>query len=409
MYRNNHASRLVALKSEAERITSSIDHLQTDLRWFEGFDNAASHSRLAQLNRDTGSAREQLELLEKSVRTSKSELQQAREKAAAGWSPAHWISTERSVAKRQVTTLEGRLKQFQRTQAAVASELSENERQEQGLSAQLQRYRNFDPLQAQAVSGQLKDELQRLRETTERTYRESERWESKAGEVFRHWSHITQQLRGLEQDISDAECFIYELDNAQSAKDRAIIHSQCEQRFGGGKGRPGPVLREAQMNHSRLLRDEEKLNRRLRDITRVLDKQIRGLVLDSNNLCYANDKNGERRFIGLDALNALVPALCASYEVTLVFDASITPLTGKDERALQAVFPGTRVLVAPDRLKADDAVLGAAEFDQNVFAISGDRYAEYPDRAAVREERVLRPIVHPDSVQIPQLEVQQRY
>ncbi|WP_110970614.1 coiled-coil domain-containing protein [Pseudomonas huaxiensis] len=409
MYRNNHASRLVALKSEAERITSSIDHLQTDLRWFEGFDNAASHSRLAQLNRDTGSAREQLELLEKSVRTSKSELQQAREKAAAGWSPAHWISTERSVAKRQVTTLEGRLKQFQRTQAAVASELSENERQAQGLSAQLQRYRDFDPLQAQAVSGQLNDELQRLRETTERTYRESEHWEAKAGEVFRHWSHITQQLRGLEQDIIDAECFIYELDNAQSAKDRAIIHSQCEQRFGGGKGRPGPVLREAQMTQRRLQRDEEKLNRRLRDITRLLDKQIRGLVLDSNNLCYVDDKDGKQRFIGLAALGALVPELCASYEVTLVFDASITRLTGKDEKALQTVFPGTRVLIAPNKTDADDAVLGAAEFDQNVFAISRDRYADYPDRAAVREERVLRPIVHPDSVQIPQLEVQQRY
>lgn len=409
MYRNNHASRLVALRGETDRITSTLDHLRSDLRWFEAFDNAAGHSRLAQLKRDTGSAREQLEQLEKSVRSSKTELLEARGTAAAGWSPVHWISTERSVAKRQVTTLEGRLKQFQRTQAAVASELNENERLAQDVSLQLQRYRDFDPLQAQAVVGQLSEELQRLRDTLERTYRESQRWEAKAGEVFRHWSHVRQQLQGLEQDIVDAECFIDALDNAQSPRDRAIIHGQCERRFGAGKGRPAPVLREAQMNQRRLVRDEEKLNRRLRDITRLLDKEIRGLVLDSNNLCYADGIDGERRFIGLAALSALVPELCASYEVTLVFDASITPLTGKDERALQAAFPGTRVLVAPNRLKADDAVLGAAEFDQNVFAISGDRYAEYPERAAVREERVLRPIVHPDSVQIPQLEVQQCY
>ena len=409
VYMNHHARRLAALKGEAERITSTIDHLHSDLRWFEGFDNAASHSRLAQLNRDTGSAREQLEQLEKSLRSSKAALREARSTAAAGWSPAHWISTERTVAKRLVPTLEGRIRQFQRTRDAVAGELAENERLEQRMSTQLQRYRAFDPLQAQAESGQLNDELQRLRETIDETRGESERWEAKAGEVFRHWSHVRQQLHALEQDISDAECFVYELDTAQSGRDRAIIHGQCEQRFGAGKGSPAPILREAQAAQRRLLRDEEKLNRRLRDITRLLERQIRGLVLDSNNLCYANDKDGERRFIGLAALKALVPELCASYEVILVFDASITSLTGKDEKALQAAFPGTRVLIAPSKTAADDAVLGAVEFDPSMFAISGDRYAEYPDRCAVREERVLRPIVHRDSVQIPQLEVQQRY
>jgi len=409
VYNNHHAQRLVSLKREVDQTASNIQHLQADIDWFDGFDNESSHSRLVQVQRDGHQVREQLAQVEASLRSARAELNQAQGIAVAGWSPLHWFSSERSVAKRQVETVEQRLQTFLLRQKNLAAGLSENERLELRLLTDVQRYRDFDSLQAKATIAQMNEALNRLHAVTEETRQASEHWESVAGEVFRYWKACCAQLQALEQDIVDAECFLDQLNTAASTYDKKMVHIECEKRFGAGQGSPDRVIRERQGQQRKLARDEEKLKRRLRDIVRVLDNEIRHLVVDGNNLCYFNEEGGKRRFIGLTALKALVPHLALNYAVTLVFDPGIRGQLDLTDSALQGLFPQARVMVMPRMVGADHPVLAAAQFDAETYVISNDHYGDYPDMAVVRDERVLHALLHRDSVQIPQLQVLLRY
>ena len=405
MYSNHHAKRLVSLEREIININANSQTLRADLDWFERFELESNHTRLAQVQRETLAAREQLARVEQSIKASRAELNSAKGVAEAGWSPLHWFSTERRVAERQVSTLQKRLSQFKSQQEGLVSGLGESQREELRLNANSQRYQGFDSLQANATITQLEHDVQRLQGVADEVRKASAHWEAVAGEVYRNWKTTHDQLRATEQDIIDAECFINQLDNAQSSFDKKMVHDDCEDRFGAGQRSPDRVLKDRQFHQRKLKREEEKRMRRLRDTIRLLENEIRALVIDGNNLCYLNEAGGKRRFIGLAVLKALVPHLAATYGVTLVFDPGIRCQLDMSDNALQAMFPQVRVLVMPPTLTADHPVLAAAEFDVETSVISNDHYSDYPDMAAVREERVLHAVVHRDSVQIPQLQI----
>lgn len=409
MYSNHHAKRLVSLKGEIIKINADIQNLRADLEWFERFDQESNHSRLAQVQRETLAAREQLARVEQSIKASRAELNSAKGVAEAGWSPLHWFSSERRVAERQVSTLQERLAQFKSRQEGLVSGLGESEREQLRLSANSRRYQGFDSLQAKATITQLDNDVQRLQGVADEVRKDSAHWEAVAGEVYRNWKTTHDQLRATERDLIDAECFINQLDNAQSSFDKRMAHDECENRFGVGQRSPDRVLKDRQFHQRKLEREEEKRKRRLRDTIRLLENEIRNLVVDGNNLCYLNEAGGKRRFIGLEVLKTLVPHLAATYGVTLVFDPGIRRQLDMCDNALQAMFPQARVLVMPPSLTADHPVLAAAEFDVETYVISNDHYSDYPDMAAVREDRVLHTVVHRDSVQIPQLQVLQPY
>ena len=405
MYSNHHAKRLVSLEREIININANSQTLRADLDWFERFELESNHTRLAQVQRETLAAREQLARVEQSIKACRAELNSAKGVAEAGWSPLHWFSTERRVAERQVSTLQKRLSQFKSQQEGLVSGLGESQREELRLNANSQRYQGFDSLQANATITQLEHDVQRLQGVADEVRKASAHWEAVAGEVYRNWKTTHDQLRATEQDIIDAECFINQLDNAQSSFDKKMVHDDCEDRFGAGQRSPDRVLKDRQFHQRKLKREEEKRMRRLRDTIRLLKNEIRALVIDGNNLCYLNEAGGKRRFIGLAVLKALVPHLAATYGVTLVFDPGIRCQLDMSDNALQAMFPQVRVLVMPPTLTADHPVLAAAEFDVETYVISNDHYSDYPDMAAVREERVLHAVVHRDSVQIPQLQI----
>lgn len=405
MYSNHHAKRLVSLEREIININANSQTLRADLDWFERFELESNHTRLAQVQRETLAAREQLARVEQSIKACRAELNSAKGVAEAGWSPLHWFSTERRVAERQVSTLQKRLSQFKSQQEGLVSGLGESQREELRLNANSQRYQGFDSLQANATITQLEHDVQRLQGVADEVRKASAHWEAVAGEVYRNWKTTHDQLRATEQDIIDAECFINQLDNAQSSFDKKMVHDDCEDRFGAGQRSPDRVLKDRQFHQRKLKREEEKRMRRLRDTIRLLENEIRALVIDGNNLCYLNEAGGKRRFIGLAVLKALVPHLAATYGVTLVFDPGIRCQLDMSDNALQAMFPQVRVLVMPPTLTADHPVLAAAEFDVETYVISNDHYSDYPDMAAVREDRVLHAVIHRDSVQIPQLQV----
>ncbi|TVO80483.1 hypothetical protein [Shewanella algae] len=117
-----------------------------------------------------------------------------------------------------------------------------------------------------------------------------------------------------------------------------------------------------------------------------LFRDIQKLVLDGNNLCYQGDT-----FIGLVALKTLVPILAGDFEIIVVFDASIRRALGSGDSDVRDVLGNDiEVHVVATSVKADETVLDLAGTDKTTFVVSNDRFAEFGEKPAIRDQRVIR-------------------
>jgi hypothetical protein len=404
VYHNHHAVRLADLEREDKRLRQEMCNAQARLGQFVEFDGERVHSALSQLKRDVHTTREKLGEIEQAIQSNMAQLANARKTAEPGFFGRLYMSTEQSVAARQIPTLEARADQLCKDRSTLTTDLAAKETSEKSLAADLERYRRIDPLETQAILAQLGAELQQARAGMEHARKASERWETAAGEVAREYDKVKRQIRAIESDIAIAGTLQRDLAAAQTGRERARIHQDCEVRFGLGNRSPSNVLKKASSKHQKLQRDSEKLERRLEDIVRVLDKQITKLILDGNNLCFAATRNGQDRFVGIEPLKALVSRLSETYTVELLFDPSIRMRTKMKGSELIALFPSVRVHIMR-RDPADPAVLAAAEFDEQAYVISNDGYAEFPEKDPVKNKRIFKHIIHPRSIQIPALDL----
>ncbi|MBF8669927.1 hypothetical protein IR012_10065 [Pseudomonas putida] len=402
MYSNEHAARLAALTQKAGSINQDIQRLQGDTQWYGSFDCEQASSQLAHRKRITTEIKQRLGKLTSTIESTR-QLKLTHEGMAGGWLAMLWRSPEQKVALHQATELEKRLALLSQSRSEAHAELARHEPEEQRLAADLRRFRSFDPLETSATITGLNEELLHLRQLMEVTRSASEKWEAMAGEVAREWQRLQRQLEQIDNDIAKARGFEWELSNADSAKARAMVHQACESFFENSK--PKAVLSELNVKRRKLERHVEKLQERLQDIMRLLEKHIETLVIDGNNLCYLPSENGKGTFIGLKALTALVPHLCESYKVRLIFDPGICARLSTDEAQLRALFPQANVMVMGNDAKADEGLLAAAAYDQGAYIVSNDRFADYPEQPAIKQRRLLTHIIHPHSVQIQQLQV----
>lgn len=406
MYSNEHAARLAALTQKAGSIDLDIEKLQRDTQWYGTFDCEQASSQLAQCKRITIEIKQRLSQLTTIIESTR-QLKATHQGVAGGWFANLWRSPEQKVAQHQAAELDKRLALLTRSRSEVQAELARHEPEELRLAVDLRRYHGFDLLEASATLAGLNEDLRHLRQLVEATRSASAKWEAMAGEAACEWQRRQRQLKQIDHDIDKAQGFERKLSNAASARDRAMIHQDCESFF--ENARPGAVLSELVAKRRKLERDVDKLEERLQGIMRLLERHIETLVIDGNNLCYLPSENGKGTFIGLDALTALVPRLCETYKVTLIFDPGIRARLSTDQAGLQALFPEASVRVMSNDAKADEGLLAAAAYDRGAYIISNDRFAEYPEQPAVKERRLLTHIIHPHSVQIQQLQINVPY
>ncbi|MGV8863216.1 MAG: hypothetical protein ACOH2T_18875 [Pseudomonas sp.] len=406
MYTNEHAARLAKLTQKIGSTDLDIEKLQCDMQWYGAFDCEQASSQLAQRKRVILEIKQRLSQLTTTIESTL-QLKATHQGVAAGWFANLWRSPEQKVAQHQAAELEKRLALLAHSRYEAQAELACHEPEKLRLAIDLRRYRGFDPLQASASIVGLKEDLLHLHQLTEATRSASEKWEAMAGEAAREWHRRQRQLEQIDHDIAKAQGFEWELSNAASPRERAKIHLDCESFF--ENGRPAAVLSGLVAKRRKLERDVEKLQERLQDIMRLLEKHIEMLVIDGSNLCYMPSENGKDMFIGLDALTALVPHLFEGYKVTLMFDSGTCARLSTDEARLQALFPQASVRVMGNDAKADEGLLAAAAYNQSAYIVSNDRFADYPEQPAVKERRLLTHIIHPRSVQIQQLQVNVPY
>lgn len=243
---------------------------------------------------------------------------------------------------------------------------------------------NFDLNGSEQRLSSLGQEIERLKAAHATADAELVRIETKIRPHTQELERLKSELATLNAEIARANCFEQELSSASNKKERAMVHRECEAKFGAGS--PKKVINDRRGKIRNLENNIPKLERRIRDELQKLERTIDHLLIDGNNACYEGQS-----FIGLRAISALLRELGGRYRTTVVFDASIRAMLKTDTQGIERVL-GTAVNthVAPTKTAADEYLLKLADQDNSAFILSNDRYAEYHDYDVVKSGRVLR-------------------
>jgi hypothetical protein len=195
---------------------------------------------------------------------------------------------------------------------------------------------------------------------------------------------LKSELATLNADIARASRFEQGLSSAANTYERAMIHKECEEKFGTGS--PKQVISDRRGKIRSLDNNIPKLERRIREELEKLERTIGHLLIDGNNACFERQS-----FIGLRAISALLRELGGRYKTTVVFDAKIRAMLKTDTQGIErALGTSVNTHVAPTKSAADEYLLKLADQDNSAFILSNDRFAEYHDYAAVKSGRLFR-------------------
>ncbi|HVV76715.1 MAG TPA: hypothetical protein VHC43_11820 [Mycobacteriales bacterium] len=401
---------LAALAASLSDLQKKRARLKKDLAWHKKFDREATfasleptQARCDELAIEAQSVSDELEALTSLTAALEDEAQ-------LGWNPFYWFSEERGRAKARLEEHESAVRALQFRQDEVAHESTNIEKQLKGLQRSISKFDAFDRALTMAeleglvaeltlvelARDDLADRVSALDRELAAPVGELERLLAERGGLKRRMTDVEERRDTLHARLQGAEGLDAAISRALTSYDRAMIHQDCERRFGNSS--PRAVMRDLRADLRNvdsdrrtverhlvaLDRDVEKLRTRIKKIGQRGSRKISGIVVDGSNLCYQ-----QTAFIGLAALRPLCSRLAQSFNVTVVFDASIRHDLGVRDTDLATMLPGTTVHVVASHSDADETILDVAA-DEFIFVLSNDRFAEYPDKAAVRGQRVLR-------------------
>jgi hypothetical protein len=393
------------LKSQLDLLESTLVALHAErvellqwLEWHDGFDPDATSALIVEEEAQIADDAARIAELSSVVADTKSRADRIRPATLRGWNPLYWLSAERALAQRK---LAGYLK----TAAELESEVHQQETHRQQILERLtedqesmaeyavfdrgQFVRRLDELAIEIDAGTFEAEALRPR---------SAALELDLEAPLALLMDSQARIQALQQDIAEAEALERKLNRASNSYEKAMVHQECERRFGAGS--PSAVVRQTTTRIATANRDSSKLERRLRDISRRGSLDIRSVVVDGSNLCYEGD-----RLIGLFALRALCARLAGEVNITVVFDNSIRVRLGlPNDRVLRSQLPGIKVHVMASKRGADETILDLAD-EPTSFVVSNDNYSDFRDKAAVRDSRIIRHEIVNDRVLVRDLRI----
>jgi hypothetical protein len=214
---------------------------------------------------------------------------------------------------------------------------------------------------------------------------------------------LDSRKRKAKADLEAAEDLDNQLSSAENSYERAVLHEECEGLFGVGS--PRKIIGDRQREVRKLERDYEKAKRRVEDIALKASRRIDTVVIDGNNLCYEGNL-----FIGLSAIEALLPSLSRVCMVVVVFDAAIRRLLGCDDSAIQKRLGDcAKVHVVASRRMADETVLDLASTSEFTYVLSNDRFGDFNEKSAIKNGQILRHEIVNGSIFIHDLQLRAAY
>lgn len=352
------------------------------IEWYDSFDADATFSALQEAMRKKETLGKRLETVNAHLERQKSWADRLRKETEFSFSRPFFIFTaEHSAKKAALESIERDVAQQRSKQPDLQEQILKVSALIDRQQEDLKRHRACNRQEDEAVVRALSIALDQLNNQLGPIRQQKERVDEQLAKPLGDLKEFKQRKGQLEADIRRAEGFKQQLSDAANSYERKQIHDCCNTIFGESK--PAEVIRDKRRELQSVNRNIDKLEERLRTISMRATRVIKTIVIDGNNLCHQQES-----FIGLAALQALAQRLSNEYSVIIVFDPTIRGLLRMHNREIAKQFDNAvKVHIASHA--ADETILDTAE-DIGAYVISNDRFQDYRDKSAVRDQRILR-------------------
>ncbi len=371
-------------ETRASELSVNLKSIIKDINWYESTELKVLVDSRDKLQNQLDIQSHDCIRLRDEITQIEASINKLSESVSSLFNPKNWFDSRQRELRGSVSAKKTSLKTLRNNASTAQDELHNIEHQMRTKNEEIKKYNSFDLDAKRNERIILENELSHQKEKIERI-------SSRRQQVDAALAPIVKQIRDAEQKKSENESVIIqarrfdnELSNADNSYERAMVHQKCEDKF--GTGNPKKVISQKESEIRRIDRDLEKLLKRAKNVADNASRNIKKLIIDGNNLCYQGDI-----FIGLSAIKSLVPILAKDYEVVLVFDASIRRAIGNGDSDIRDILGGDiNVHIVATSVKADETVLDIAGPDKTAFIVSNDRFAEFGEKPAIRDQRVIR-------------------
>lgn len=386
---NPWAAKVAELNARLKNGREQIDGLESELNWHREFDSREAIANATELDARVAARRIRVADLEKKLDPIARGLPKLEEKGAYGWNPGLWFSAEKRMWRQKAQECKqfiGNL-DYEIRNAKKAVEIDATKADE--IHASISKHEGFDKGQSEARLATLLLETTAIASELENARTIFDRAQAAMAPHVAELRDLETQSRALRTKLESAISLETDLSSAANSFEKMKIHKECERIF--DEGSPSRVIRSLNGQNERIERDIGKVKVRLSEVVNATTRDIRKVVFDGSNLCIAN-----QGFIGLAALRPAALAVAHRAKSVVVFDRSMRARLKMSNYELQTAFGPTVTVHVADGA-ADETVLDLAT-DATSYVVSNDRFADFKDKSAVMDGRVIRHEIAVDRV-----------
>jgi chromosome segregation ATPase len=398
---------LTAVCAEVQRqltgLQQSEKQVADELRWYTSLNPQALESDKKNNEAKAEQLQREIQALDQDIRETSAQLGELAPAIGTLFNPLNWFAKDQVDLRRNRSELRAISSQRTALRQSRVAELEATRARIAGTASELDRHRAFDLPRRQGEQSRLRqgiaDKTSELAFVADR----KQRVDGILSPLVQEMQNLESRKRRAQSDLDSAEELDRRLSSAGNSYEKAMIHEQCERSFGTGS--PRKVISERQREVRQLERDYDKARRRVEEVARTAARRIDTVVIDGNNLCYEGN-----RFIGLAAVETLLPLISRMCEVVVVFDPAIRRLLNTDDSALQKRLAGhAKVHVVASRRMADETVLDLAARSEFTYVLSNDRFGDFNEKSAVKGGRVIRHEIVNGNVFVHDLQLRAAY
>jgi len=386
-----------------ERKNSKKKILVNDLRWFDSTKASDLFYLLEEKEKSSLNYKLTVDGIKKEIEILKADIQKTNEYIKTLLNPFNWFDNNQKKYRQRMNGLVDQLSTKQKHKKNVSASLSKTSKAIKLIKSDISKHESFN---RQNVN----DELISLDREIVTLTKEVTIVSSSRDNVDVALKPVIAQINDYESSISTAkgkinkaQSFDSELDSADNSYERAMIHEKCEKTFGDGS--PKKIIRRQEGAIRAFERDLEKTKKRAIQIGKKASLEIKKIIIDGNNMCYEG-----HRFVGLAPLISATDVLHDQYNIIIVFDSAIRSQIRANDQEIREKFNGNiKVHVVASKQLADETILEIASSDDLCYILSNDRFGEYMEKDAVKNNRLIKHEVVDGKVIIHDLNVNVGY
>lgn len=297
--------------------------------------------------------------------------------------------------------LKGAIKKYKLN--VLNSELMGLEKKENALRKTLKKYKKTDVIHLEHQITVINDSIINFKKDLAPLKKKKEEVDSAISKTVDTIKSKDKELKKLSNELAKAQLLEESLSFADNSYEKAMVHQECEHLF--NEGSPSKVIRSKINNIERLKREINKLKNKARNQALRASRIINKVIIDGNNLCYEGEE-----YVGLEPLKPLVPVLADDYELLVVFDSQIRSMLGKNSSQINSIFENnSKIHIVASGQSADETIVNLASANDSYFILSNDRYIDFQEKNAVKNNRVLRHEIISDRILVNSLGINIKY